>query len=361
MKLGRRGAIGLALSAALMVWAFRGVHFGEVWRELSRASLPLFALSALAGVLIFPLRARRWRTILSPVEPNLPFGPLWRATAIGMMVNNVVPARAGEIARAYALSRELPRIPFPTAFASIAVDRIFDAVVLMLLMFLAMFDPAFPSGATLGSGQPAAHVIGGSGTLALLGLLGALYLVLLFPLRVVNLFELVARRVAPRLEARGREAILAFAAGLGVLRHPMRFAAVFGWTLAHWLLNALAFWLGFKAVGITVPLSAALFLQGLISLGVALPSAPGFFGVFELVAKIGLVIYGVEESLAVSWAIAYHVLAFIPITLIGAYYFVRLGVHLKDVEAVASEGAELPPVLGAPTPDSGSGRPTPRA
>ena len=60
---------------------------------------------------------------------------MWRPTAIGMMINNVVPARAGELARAFALSRSTSAVPFPAAFASLAVDRLFDAVVVLLLTF----------------------------------------------------------------------------------------------------------------------------------------------------------------------------------------------------------------------------------
>jgi uncharacterized membrane protein YbhN (UPF0104 family) len=100
----------------------------------------------------------------------------------------------------------------------------------------------------------------------------------------------------------------------------------------HWLLNALGFWFGFKAVGVTLPFSAALFLQTLIALGVALPSAPGFFGVFEKFATVGLGIYGVSATQATSWAIGFHILSFIPITLIGMWYFAKPGLHLKEID-----------------------------
>ena len=89
----------------------------------------------------------------------------------------------------------------------------------------------------------------------------------------------------------------------------------------------------FKAVGVTLPYSAALFLQTLIALGVALPSAPGFFGVFEKFATVGLGIYGVSATQATSWAIGFHILSFIPITLIGMWYFARLGLHLKEINS----------------------------
>ena len=334
MKIGWRGAIGFALSALLLAWTLRDVQFADVWHELSTASVPLLLLSAVTATAIFPLRARRWRTILDPVEAGVPFVKLWRATAIGMMVNNVVPARAGEIARAYALTRETPRVPFSAAFASLAVDRLFDAVVVLGLMTLAMLDPRFPQNSD--AGRMVANWAG-TGTIFLAVLLGLLYLLVFFPARIIGLYELLARRVAPRFEARGRELLFAFAAGLGVLRSPRRFLAVLAWTTLHWLVNALAFWIGFRAVGISAPFGAALFLQGLIAIGVAIPSSPGFFGVFEALARTGLTVYGVDKTLATSWAIGFHLLSFIPITLFGAFYFTRLGLHLGDLAKATNE------------------------
>ena len=111
MKKNLRGIIGIVLSVGLLWWVLRDVSPSEVWGVLSRSNPWLFALATLCATLIFPLRARRWQTILDPIYPKLSLGALWRSTAIGMMVNNVVPARAGEVARAYALTRETS-VPF---------------------------------------------------------------------------------------------------------------------------------------------------------------------------------------------------------------------------------------------------------
>lgn len=328
MRIGWRGALGIALSAVLLAWALRDVHWVDVQQHLRTTNVPLLALSAIVATLCFPLRAIRWRVILEPVVAGLPYGTLWRSTAIGMMVNNVVPARAGELARAYALARDSRRVSFSAAFASLAVDRVFDAFVIILLMLVAMADPAFPRDS--GLSRSAANWAG-SGVIAMLAFLGALYLVVFFPDRIIAMYEGFSRRVAPRFEQRGRDALLAFAAGLGVLRSPGRFATILWWTLLHWLVNALAFWIGFKAVGIDVPLSAALFVQGLIAIGVALPSSPGFFGIWEAVATQALALYGVANAQAITWAIGFHLLGFIPITVIGGWYFVRLGMHFRDL------------------------------
>lgn len=335
MKLNWKTALGIALSVGLLVWTLRGESPAEIWAAISESNLLLLATSALVATLIFPLRAIRWRIILGPAAPDLPVAPLWRAIAVGMMVNNIYPARLGEIARAYALTRETDRVSLTSAVASLAVDRVFDALTLMLLLVSAMLAPDFPKGMTV-AGQPVERgaMVFAAGTL---GLFVVLYVIVAFPRQLVRAYAGVVGRVAPRLVERGSAIINAFSEGLGVLRSPRRSISVFVWALIHWLVNALAFWIGFKALGIDVPFSAANFLQGIIAIGVALPSSPGFFGVFEAAAKVGLAVYGITGSQAVSWAIGFHILAFIPITLIGLYYFARLGLHFSDFKAQPNE------------------------
>lgn len=328
MKHGR-SVVGFLFSALLLWWTLRDVELDAVWQVLRQSNASLFALCTLVGTAIFPIRARKWRPILEPVAGRLPFGPLWRSTAIGMMINNVFPLRAGEFARAFALSREVPAVAMTSALGSLAVDRIFDALVVFLLMFAAMLDPRFPSGATVAGRSMADVAIFG---VTIVGAaLAACYLVVLRPQFVVQLTSAVAQRVAPKQ----RDLLVGFVelavGSLAVLRDTRRFAAVFGFTVVHWLTHALALYLGFRAVGIDAPITAALFLQGIIAIGVAVPSSPGFFGVFEAAATVGLDVYGVPKDLAVSWALGYHLLSFIPITIIGAVYFVRVGLSVRDV------------------------------
>ena len=332
MRMNWRGVLGIVLSAAFLYWALHDISPSTVMEHLRQSSLGLMLLAATVATLTFPLRALRWRVILEPVVPDVKLGALWRSTCIGMMVNNVVPARVGELARAYALTREEPRLPFSASFASLAVDRAFDAVLVMTLMVVALLDPALPSASTDVS-ERLTHTLG-LGTLFAVAFLGALYVLVFLPDTMIRWYEAITRRVAPRFEARGREMLVAFASGLSVLRSPSRFAAVFLWTLVHWLMSALAFWIGFRAVGIEASYFAALLVQGVIVVGVAIPQAPGFFGVFEAAARWTLVsVYGISADLAITWAIGYHLLSFIPITLIGGWYFVRMGLRIGQIRS----------------------------
>jgi glycosyltransferase 2 family protein len=338
MKMGWKGALGIVLSAALLVWTLRGVDVADIVARLRTSNLPMLVFAAALATATFPLRALRWRVILAPVDPDVTPGPLWRSTAIGMMINNVVPARVGELARAFALTRERPRIALTSAVASIGVDRVFDAIVLFGLMFGAMLSPAFPGAREIGG-----RTVSSLATTATVGIgvmLVLLYALVIWPRSFAALAERVLGLISARFGAKGHAAVIAFADGLSVLRSPARFAAVLGWTLLHWLCNALAFWIGFRAVGIHVPYSAALFVQGVIGIGVAVPTSPGFFGMFEAAAKVGLHdVYRVPESLAVAWAIGYHILSFIPITVIGAWYASRLGFSLRQLEGARADEA----------------------
>jgi uncharacterized protein (TIRG00374 family) len=180
-------------------------------------------------------------------------------------------------------------------------------------------------------------------------LLTMCYLVVLQPARVMGVVGAVARRVLPRHEERLVRLVEHGVGGLAVLKDGRRFVAVLAWALAHWLVHALALYVCFIAVGIDVPFSAALFLQGILGIGVAVPSSPGFFGVFESFAVIGLGVYGVPKDLAISWALGYHILSFIPITVIGAVYFARLGLSVTTLRKAADTApANTAPAGAAP-------------
>lgn len=336
-RIGWRGALGIALSVGLLWWALHDVSFDEVRTHLRATNMPLMVLAAIIATFTFPVRALRWRVILAPVDEHLQLGLLWRATAIGMALNNVVPLRAGEVARAYVLARESRRVSFSLSFASLAVDRLFDALAVLLLVSVAILDPAFPT--RLDGGGPNVANWAGSFTLFAVAGFAVLYAIVFFPGRLISIYEWAVRRVAPRFEARGREILLAFAEGLGVLRRPAQFALVTAWAVGMWTLNAFAFWVAFRAVGFEVPFTAALLVQGIIAFGIALPSAPGFFGLFEGAAIIGLSIYGIDRAAAVTWAITFHVLSFIPITVIGLYYFARMHLRLGELDRVSAERA----------------------
>jgi glycosyltransferase 2 family protein len=324
------GLLAVAISVGLLLWALRGVRLADVLQHVAAAKpAPLLAAVVLA-TLTFPLRLIRWRLLLRDDRGQAyPAGPLWHAVALGFMANNVLPLRAGELVRAYAASR-LAGVRFATVLSSIAVERIFDALTVVALLTLALLTPDLPPSISVG-GVSVAHMAQVGGIAGGAALLVAI-LVLAAPLAA----ERLVRRLLPwhRVADRIVSLIEGIRQGLVVLRTPARLLAVVFWSLVLWLVNALAFYVGFWSFDIPVGYPGTLLLQGLLALGISIPSTPGFFGPFEAVIVAVLALYAVPRDLAFSYAISFHLTSFIPITLMGLWSLTRTPDGLRGLREV---------------------------
>jgi glycosyltransferase 2 family protein len=214
------------------------------------------------------------------------------------------------------------------------VDRVFDGIVVLLLLLVAVLDPTFPRGATLNGRSISSFAM--IGTVGLIVGLTGLFILVLLPDVFIRSARWLARLIVPKFEEPVAGFLERFAAGLTILRDPRRFLLAFMWTVVHWLVCAASYWIGYRAIGLDAPFMSAVFVQSLIVLAVAIPQAPGFVGVFEGVAVLGLSVYGVPKELALAWAIAYHVASYIPVTVLGLIYSIRMGLHVGDLKSGAA-------------------------
>lgn len=321
--------LGLAVTGVLLWWTLRDVSLAEAWARVRMADPGWLAAMVVVATLSFLPRAWRWKGILRSVRADTRFGPRFGAVCVGAMANNLLPARLGEFARAYAFSRVEP-VGMSAAFGSLVVERIFDGLVLALFLGLALTLPASPVAGD-GAGLVADLAAGGVAIfgLAVLGL----WLVVRYPRGFLLLFERTLGRIlSPDLTERGIEILASFIDGMGALHRPRDFLGTLAWTVVVWVTAAASVWFGFLAFDIVAPgFSGALFVQALIGLAVAIPSSPGFFGPFEAAARIGLGFYGVEAVHAVAFAGTYHLTTFVPVTLLGLWYAHRFGLRAEEL------------------------------
>jgi len=314
---------GVAVSALLLYFSLRGLHFREVWAHVLEARPGPLLLCVCLATSTFVLRIFRWQVLLRAEDGSrLRAGPLWHAIAMGFMANNILPLRVGEVVRTYAAS-QLTGTRFTAALASIGVERLFDAMTVIALLLLGLLRTSLPPGAMAGFNVGA--LVTAAILIAALGLMSA-GLVLAFPLAAERLVRAVvpSDRVATRLVG----VIEGIRQGLGVLRSPARVLAVVAWSFAIWGVSVLSFQAGFLAFGIPVDTAGALVMQGIIMFGIALPSTPGYVGAFELPIIAVLALHGVDKGLAAAYALTYHVTTFVPITLLGAWSVARTNLAL---------------------------------
>ena len=331
---GRRilaGIVGGAIAIALLLWALRGVHLGEVARQIRDADPWPLALGVVLATLTFPMRLVRWRLLLrSQTGGPLAAAPLWHAIAIGFMANNLLPFRAGELVRTFAATK-LSGARFTAAMSSIAVERVFDGLACVGLLGVGLLASDLPAGVVVGgvSLARAAQVAG----IISFGALVAAGAVVAFPVAA----ERLIRRLLPagRMTDRLISIIEGLRHGLASLRSPVLVARVSLWSLALWLVNAAALYVSFAAFDIPVGYGGALLLQGVLVIGISVQLTPGFVGQFEAAIVAALALYGISNQVASSYAIAYHGATFLPITLAGAWSLARTPVELSDLRGAS--------------------------
>lgn len=328
MKLGWKGWVGVAISVLLVWWTLRGVDVGEVVGYVARANWWLLTAAIVVATLGFAVRALRWRVLLHPVDPDTSFRSRFGAVTIGFMASNLLPARVGEFARAYAMGRFERSVPVPAAFGSLVVERVLDALVLTAFLVGAVLSPGFPE-VELG---PRFMLLVRTGvTVVAVAGVGILFL-LLFPRPVVRLVEAMARHLPDALERLLVDSLEAFLGSLAVVRTPRLLLQALAWTAVVWLWNGLSFWLGMLAFGIDTGAVSALFTQAVVAFGAAIPAAPGYVGTYHAAALFALgTVYGVGVVRTTAFAYAFHLGGFFPVTFIGLWYARALGLSLSEV------------------------------
>jgi hypothetical protein len=140
--------LGLAVSFIFLFFAFYDVHlrpltvtpkidFGKMWHSITHAD-PLLVLAVMLQVVFMMfVRGHRWSLFLKPIK-RISWIPLGWSTCIGFAVNNLLPARLGEVARAISVSRKA-KIGFGAAFGTVVVERIYDALTLLALFVLSLY------------------------------------------------------------------------------------------------------------------------------------------------------------------------------------------------------------------------------
>lgn len=328
------GLIGAIITVALLGWVLKDVSFADVWASARQANWGYLGLAIATATGSFLIRIPRWRILLhnddgTTIAPM----PLWHGIAIGFMANNLIPFRAGEVLRAVAINR-LAKAGIASALSSLVAERLFDGITIIVLLFVGLLTAGIPATAEI-NGFPVGSLA------ARLAIAPAILLVLciaalLFP----EAAKRMVRAVVPsaKLGSRLCGLIDGVRGGLGALTSPTRAFGAAGWSLLHWLNNALSFYLAFKAFGIDVGFGGALLMQSLLVVLIAVPSTPGYFGVFESGVKAVLIVFGVDSNTAVAYGLTYHIATFIPITLLGLWSLSRTPISLRT----ASESPVTP-------------------
>ncbi len=322
--------LGLGISIACLVLVFRGVDFQELASALRAADYVWLVPAVALLVASLAARAVRWRGLFFP-QTGLKLATLFDVLNISYLINNIIPARVGDLARAGLISTREP-VSASRALATVVVERVLDGLTLVVMLGLLL--PLFPVPAWIGRlGQVAGVSMAAAGV--------GLMVLSTQRARSVRWSHAVLQRI-PRVDGvRWAERVGNLVDGLGALRSPAALGQAGAWSVVVWLLSGAAYYFVLRAFDLGLSISAGLFVLVVTTLVLIVPATPGYVGVFDYTAVLALSVFGVERSLALSCAIVLHAVSYATFSVMGLISLVRESLSLSAV----IRGGE-PPVIG---------------
>ena len=331
--MNRRTALVSLLAVGLLLWFLRHANLADVWGQVQQARLGLLVAALLVVAATYWARAVRWRYLLTPIGPTR-FRTVFRATVIGFAALGLLPLRAGDALRAYLLARQ-EGLSLSAAFATIVVERVLDLIAVLALLALYVTVAADVSG--LSSAQVRLVELVG---LAALVLAVVLWVLASHPRRVEEL-AMSAGRVLPHAAARKLATIAhAFSVGLAVARRPRELVPAVAWSFVIWTMGAAEVWIVTRAFGMALPFAGSFLLQGLLVVGVAVPTPAGA-GSFHEAYRYGMTtFFGAPNDGAIAAAIVLHAISFVPVILLGLLFMAQDGLTIGRLKELARSTPE---------------------
>lgn len=313
----KRFWLGLLISLVLVVVFFYETDVSGMVSALAQAQY-IYLIPALALYFLgVGARAIRWHFLLRSIKP-IASARLFPVVVIGYMANDLLPARIGELVRAFVLGQQ-EGISKTSTLVTIALERILDGLTMLAFIGAASFFLPL---------TPALEALFQIGIVLFVVVLVLLVLVATQRQRFDPLVHAVLKRLPERYGARAVRLFDSFIHGLSALRNPLDAVIAFGWSVVAWALETGMYWIIGLAFGIVQPYSVYALATAVANLVTIVPSTPGYVGVFDVPVKSILTLFGVAPNVATSYTLVLHAALVLPVVVLGLYYAARAGLSL---------------------------------
>jgi len=333
MKKRWRLALGILVSLLFLYLAVRDITWPDLWQLFRRGNYLYLVPAVLVIVGVSWVRAWRWRLLMYPNQ-HLPLPRVFSMVNIGYFFNNVFPAKAGEVIRAYLAGRMISG-GIGQALSALLVERLLDvlatvAILVILIPFISLPSWAARGGVLFGAAAFAVAVI-----LVVLSRFGSRGVDWLW--RYLGRVPVVG---SPKLKRAAQNLV----DGFGVLTERKVLPGALLGTVLVWLGYALLNYLMMAVFGMAgrLPIFAALLVLCATGFSMVIPSSPGAMGVFEWAGVQALAVYAVAESQAFGYMLGLHVFTNIVLIVLGLVGLLSEGLSYSTLRADASTLTSMP-------------------
>ena len=320
--------IGLVISAAAVYLSLNKVDFRGLWNSFQSANYYFLIPAGILQFFCFFFKGVGWRFLLLPAKKEVRVSSTISVLVIGLMVNNLFPAKMGELARAYLIG-ERENLPKSLCLSTIMVEHLLDILVLLIFLILLMPLVSLPPWLKA-SGM-------GLGFLAL-----AMIVFLFLVMRREEKFLKWVTRATAWVPERFREKIQ------GILKSMLQgMRVVTGRYILYAFISLVAMWctvfvvayLQMAAFGFFLPFTAPIMVIIFMAFGKVIPSSPGGIGTLHYLIIVVLMSFGVSKEAALGCAILMHGYGFLIEVLTGLVLLFSSHLSLAKITRRAEEQA----------------------
>ncbi|MFZ1036090.1 MAG: lysylphosphatidylglycerol synthase transmembrane domain-containing protein [Smithella sp.] len=301
--------LGILISVVLVYLSVRGINLQDVLNDLKKIQLSYVILFILLMIFMQYLRSYRWGVILQPME-KIDQVPLFSITSVGFLAIAAIPARIGELARPYLISKR-SSIKMSSALGTIVIERILDSfTVLTIATVVLLIDMPFD----LPSWMVKSSIIF---SLLALSLFCFILFLILRREAALKFINIILNRLPGKLANKIDVAIHHFIDGLQIVTNIKLFSYLLFLSAVIWLVDVLAIYVLLLAFGFTLPVIASFVLMVILIVGIAIPAAPGFVGNWHYACVFALGLFGLAKADALSFAVVHNFLSMAIVLVLG--------------------------------------------
>ena len=346
--------LGVIISALTLYLAFRNVPFTDLVKYLASINYFWILPSILVIFISFALRAFRWQVILESAH-KVGFWQAFHPLMIGFMINCILPLRVGEIARPAVLQKK-ENIPFSTGLATVAAERVFDISILVILFAVLLANIQIDPNLDIVVGKHHLNmetlmvVRGGMFKLLLLLIVGIIMVgfgatrkaINSLIIRIPSLFFFAGSDFKEKIQTKACAPLVSFvenfASGFALVKYPTKICICLGLSVIIWVLAAFSYYLMAQGCpGIELSFTQLTTVMIIICFFIALPSVPGYWGLWEASGVFALIIFDVSSKDALGFTLANHAIQMFPVIIAG---FISAAITSVNIWQVSYEKSE---------------------
>lgn len=329
--------IGFIISAVALFLAFRGIEWPQLGAALAQANYVHLLPSAGLLLIAMLIRAERWRWLYGERRSRVSFARAFSTLSIGYLITNTFPLRLGEVARTLFIARD-GAVTIAHTASTIVVEHVLDVLTVLGILVALLAGSSVPLPDWTAQGATASAYAFGAALIVMLILVWQ-------RTRIERWAEQLLDRI-PRLPTQTwLQRVIHILDGFAILQPGKPLLMIVFWSVAGWLASALTFHLALMAFIPNPPFIVSLFVTVTSTFVMLLPATPGGIGVMQYAIKLSLLVFGIGEPTALSFAIVFHVMEIIVMDVIGTVALWReagswasMKAQIRSVTSTAADG-----------------------